>query len=428
MVDQQDKLFANDALQSPFKVLFPPGHGQDANRLALLEGPVFLKKLWLRPRPLGQLGGYGAVRDPGIFDRVLFGDNSKIRLYLHHPIEPGPGHKIVLWNIGKPPVVMDAIGNVEYQGDEWDVPVPDHAFDDGFIALAYEGARIGSWWPRRPNLSGISDSAVAIETASMLKWMHAPIVSPDWQDDVQSFAQQYPAQTLRAWLLDDDLPAGLEYGATEEQWSAAVRQIFSGWTPNSNSAWEIIKALGLASSDDPVSEALQALLYEDPLLMGRIARVWARSPDLPCPGEAKGKRDLINRMRLLIAALDPQSEHRSQEPQQVSEDLQALLQQDPRLMKQFADELLNSQNQTDSVMAGGNRLEQREEELLEQTSTLMGLDGNFVKSIVRGVIDPLDYVSLPERDRFNAETALNTAPFREYLGLQVLSKVIQEIR
>ena len=97
-------------------------------------------------------------------------------------------------------------------------------------------------------------------------------------------------------------------------------------------------------------------------------------------------------------------------------------------MKQFADELLNSQNQTDSVMAGGNRLEQREEELLEQTSTLMGLDGNFVKSIVRGVIDPLDYVSLPERDRFNAETALNTAPFREYLGLQVLSKVIQEIR
>ena len=44
-------------------------------------------------------------------------------------------------------------------------------------------------------------------------------------------------------------------------------------------------------------------------------------------------------------------------------------------MKQFADELLNSQNQTDSVMAGGNRLEQREEELLEQTSTLMGWTG-----------------------------------------------------
>ena len=117
--------------------------------------------------------------------------------------------------------------------------MPDHAFDDGFIALAYEGARIGSWWPRRPNLSGISDSAVVIETASMLKWVHAPIVSPDWQDDVQSFAQQYPAQTLRAWLLDDDLPAGLEYGATEEQWSAAVPPNILRLDPKQYSAWEI---------------------------------------------------------------------------------------------------------------------------------------------------------------------------------------------
>ena len=49
----------------------------------------------------------------------------------------------------------------------------------------------------------------------------------------------------------------------------------------------------------------KSLLQEDPLLMGRIARVWSSSPNLPCPGEAKGKRDLINRMRLLIASLDP---------------------------------------------------------------------------------------------------------------------------
>ena len=448
VVDRQDKLLANDAIQSPFKVLLPPGHGQDANRLALLEGPVFLKKLWLRPRPLGQLGGYGAplelrapynftdfkmevaaeIRAPGILEGILVTNNAKVRLYLRHPIDPSLGHKILLWSIGKSPVILDAVENVEYQGDEWDVSIPDPALGDGFIALAYDGARIGSWWPSRPDWSGISSNATAIETAAMLKWMHTPIVSPDWLDGIRFFAQQYPAQALSAWLVDEGLPADLEHGETEEQWRAAVRQVFSGWNPDGESAWEIIKALGASSPNDPVSEALQALLYEDPLLMGRIARIWARSPDLPCPGEAGDKLDLINRMRFLIAALDPQSEHRSQEPQQVSEDLQALLQQDPRLMKQFADELLNSQNQTDSVMAGGNRLEQREEELLEQTSTLMGLDGNFVKSIVRGVIDPLDYVSLPERDRFNAETALNTAPFREYLGLQVLSKVIQEIR
>ena len=79
-------------------------------------------------------------------------------------------------------------------------------------------------------------------------------------------------------------------------------------------------------------------------------------------------------MRFLIAALDSSvGASGIRRPQQISEDLQALLQQDPRLMKKFADELLNSQYQTGSVGTGGKQLEQREEELLEQTSTLMGV-------------------------------------------------------
>ena len=98
-------------------------------------------------------------------------------------------------------------------------------------------------------------------------------------------------------------------------------------------------------------------------------------------------------------------------------------------MSKVTNELLRSQNPTGPLGAGRNQLELREEELLEQTSTLMGVDGNFVKQgIVQRVLAPLDYVSLQERDRYNAETALNIAPFRDYLGLQVLSRVLQEIR
>ena len=447
VVNRQDKLLVNDAMQFPFKVLLP-GQGHDAARLALLEGPIFLKRLWRHPRSLGLLGGYGAplelrppynfggfkmvvaaeVHDPGIIDGILVADNATVRIYLRHAIEPGPGHKIVFWNIGQSPVILDAIGNVQNQGDAWDVPVPDPAFCEGFIALAYKGARIGAWWPRRLDLSVISDSAVATETAALLEWMHAPIVSPAWLGNIQFFAQRHPAETLSAWLLDKGLPVGLERGVNEEQWRAAVSHVFSGWTPDSKSVWEIIEALGASSHDDPVSEALQVLLEMDPLLMGRVAEVWAKSLDLPYPREARDKRSLISHMRFLIAALDPQSEHRNQRPQQISEDLQALLQQDPRLMKKFADELLNSQYQTGSVGTGGKQLEQREEELLEQTSTLMGVDENFVRHIVQRVIAPMDYASLQDTDRYNAETALNTAPFREYLGLQVLSRVLQEIR
>lgn len=448
VVNREDKLTVNEARQVPYKVLLP-GAGQDADRLALLEGPIFLQRLWRHPRSLGQLGGYGAplelrppynftdfkmavsaeVHDPGILERVLAGDNAKIRLYLRHPVEPGPGHKIVLWDIGNPPVVLDVIENVEHRGDEWDVSVLDSSFNDGFIALAYDGARIGSWWPCRLDWSGIGGSDAAMETAALLKWMHTPIVSREWLDGIRSFARRYPAQTLSAWLLDTGLPDGLNQGVTEEQWRAAVRQVFSGWNPDSESAWEIILALGGTSPDDPVSEALQILLHLDPLLMGRVARAWIRSPKPPFLGGVEDNRDLLNRMRFLVAALDPQSEYQSQESHQISEDYQDLLRQDPRLMKEFADALLRSQNPAGPEGAGGNELEQREEELLDQVSTLMGVDKNFVQQgIVQRVLASLDYNALETRDKYNAETALSTAPFREYLGLRVLSSLLQEVR
>ena len=183
------------------------------------------------------------VRDPGIFERVLAGDNGKTRLYLRHPLEPGSGHQIVFWYPGRLPDVLNAIGTIEHQGGEWDVSVPDASFEDGFVALAYDGARIGSWWPARPDWSGISGGG-AMETAALLKWMHAPIVSPDWLEGIQSFAQRYPAQVLAAWLRDEGLPGGLIHTATGEQWRASVRQVFAGWNPDSESVWEIISALG----------------------------------------------------------------------------------------------------------------------------------------------------------------------------------------
>ena len=160
VVKREDKLTVQDAKQIPYKV-FLPGAGKDADSLALLEGPIFLKRLWRRPSPLGQLGGYGAslelrppynftnfkmvvsaeVYDTGIFERAPAGDNTKIRLYLRHPLEPGRGHAIVLWKIGEPPVMLNALGNVEHQGCEWDISIPGVSLEDAFAALAYEGGQ-----------------------------------------------------------------------------------------------------------------------------------------------------------------------------------------------------------------------------------------------------------------------------------------------
>ena len=54
----------------------------------------------------------------------------------------------------------------------------------------------------------------------------------------------------------------------------------------------------------------------------------------------------------------------------------------------------------------------------------MGRDPGFLdRGIVRRVLERLDYSDLGTVDRNNAEVALNVAPFREYLGLKVLSSL-----
>ena len=441
-VKHEEKLLVNDAKQVPFK-LFLPEIGQDVDRFALLEGPVFLKKLWRLPRPLGRLGGYGAplelrppynftdskiviateVHDPGIFKWVSIGDNNKVRLYLRYPVEPGHGHTIVLWDIDKPLVILEAVKHVELQGCEWNVSVPDLSFSEGFVALAYDGVKVGSWWPSIPDWSSINGSDATMETAALLKWMHCPIVSSTWLDYVRSFAQRYPARVLAAWLLDEGLPSSLCHSTVdEEQWSAAIRQVFSGWVPDEISAWEIITVLGKASPDDPISEALQVLIRQDPLLMGRIARIWIGSPNLPCLGEAKNKQGLINRMRFLIAELEYQEEQEEQ-AFLLTEGQEARLEQDPKLMRELTNAWLKLPNAPGSV---SKPIKQREEELLIQASTSMNIDDHFLNDLVLRVIGPMDYHDLEDKDKHNTETALTTAPFREYLGLQVLSHLLQE--
>ncbi len=204
-------------------------------------------------------------------------------------------------------------------------------------------------------------------------------MSPSWLPSIIALAQQYPAQLLISWLLDEGLPNGLTDTATEEQWNSSVRQVFAGWMPDSESAWEIITDLGHASADDPVSEALLTLLYKDPLLMGRIAKIWIMSPNLPFPGGATEKKGLIDRMRFLVAGLSP----------------------------------------------GSGSLQTRENEMLDQVAKLMNVDENFVKrGLVRPVLTSSDYNELADVHRYNVETALSTAPFREYLGLRILSSLL----
>ena len=442
-VNGLNKITVNEAMQVPYKVL-PPSGASPTRDLALMEGPIYLRRLWRQPRPLGALGGYGApleirraynpdthwqlvvaneVHDPGVLDRVLMGSNSRIRLYLSYPVEPGPGHQIVVWNYGEPVRVIDAMGNVKASGDEWNVTLPEFHSEVEFVAIAYHGTRIGSSWPSEPpQCSMVIDGDTALETAALLKWMHAPIVAPEWLSVVRLMALQHPVPTLRAWLLDEGLTASLRHQATEEQWRAVVRQVFSVWNPDGKSAWELIQALAGESGGDPVAEALFALLREDPLLMGKVARQWVRSRDLTGVPGLNTRRGLMEGVRSLIA------EVKEPERQELSSEQYELLANNPQLLNQYANTLLNAEGPADANGAGGDPFLRKEEELLQHASAIMDVDVYFLKHLLEQVIGSLNYNTLEPRALRNLEAALTVSSFREHLGLRVLSSLIEEIK
>lgn len=397
-VRPDEPMSAYDAKQYTYRILPPRS---DRTDLALMESSVFLRRLWTIPRPFETLGGYGAslavrspynwvhvddlltvsyeIHDPGVVDAAIAYRKGVIRLCLNQPLEPGELHDLVFWTPGIPPIVSSARQSVtqsDHESDIWDVTCPSSFVDkEGFVAISYDGARIGACWPAAPyRILGI-DGASAHETAAMLRWMHAPIVSRAWFGTVRGFAARYPGHVLKAWLDEEELPYGLRHGTIGEQWRSAIRQTFSEWTPDIRSAVSVLRVLGEGSgitNDHMVYQALWKLLRLNPVLMGRVLRTLNREPNMS---------RIVQVMRLQIAELPPGSTSRA-----------------------IAD---------------------REEELLRQVSTQMGSDPGFLdRGIVHKVLNAVDYSNLSTVDRNNAEVALNVAPFREYLGLKVLSALV----
>ena len=397
VVDPHLPMSSADARGHAYRILLPQSDRRD---LALMESSVFLRRLWITPRPLESVGGYGAAlrirapynwvldhdlltvssetQDRGIIEAAIADNKGLLRLWLSQPLEPGSLHTMVFWTPGTSPVVVTTDESVTCSVSSpyiWDVTYP-KSFNSGtgFFAIAYKGTRIGAWWPADPRRTLSVNSTSAHETGAMLRWMHAPILSPDWCDAVRNFAQLFPAQVLRAWLRDDVLSPNLNYGLEGQHWRCAVRQIFSEWSPDFQTAVGVVRELRDAeamTNEDALLQALWRLLRLDPVLMGRVARPFANTKEMP---------RVIQTMQHQLAELPPAS---------TSFDISS-----------------------------------REEELLHEVSTQMGIDPGFLdRGIVRRVLQGLNYSDLGTVDRNNAEVALNVAPFREYLGLKVLSSM-----
>ena len=431
VVDPAERLSANDALRSTYRLVMSET-GVQVSDLALMEGSVFVDRAWSRPRGLRKLGGYGAplevrapynptddgsslviaseVYDTGVLTGVSRNVGGELCLRFRDPLEPGSGHEIILWSTGALPRTYRVADAVIQHGDEWRLRVADYPAKHFCVAVSYDGDLIGAWWPDRSARISVDDAESALTIAAMLRWIHAPIMSLGWLEEVQAFAQQYPAQVLSAWFREEGLPNGLvNRVASSELWGAVVREVFAGWAPDQETAQAVIHALGTGDSDeDRVSDSLYLLLREAPLLMGRVARAWLE----PAGGDdqqqtARDRLRLLERLRLLVADVPEES---------VS----------PFEMELWQDGKLDEEPRPTPLSPSEKRQAEQDKhlELLDAAARAMGVDCGYLDNGVIGkVLGPLDYEQLDDMNRNNAETALNIRPFRELLGLRILASL-----
>ena len=287
-VADSPQLSKSDAEQFVYKILLPPSRKYDNyGDLSLMEGSQTLRRLGTHPRPISGLAGYGAsvtvssqlrqdeplltiahsTYRPGIFKNILDARNRSFRIYLRHPIEPGISHQIILWKPGAPPNIMpaqQAVNSTNSTSTEWTVAHDNETLADAFVALAYDGACIGAHWPDAASLD--DELAIALQTAAMLRWLHAPILSPDWLTHIRAFAYRHPEQALAAWLHDDGIPDGLQHDVSGDAWLSAARQVFAKWIPQPEQSMAIFTAL----NNDPKQTPIEALERLNPVIMGKI--------------------------------------------------------------------------------------------------------------------------------------------------------------
>jgi len=220
-------------------------------------------------------------------------------------------------------------------------------------------------------------------TAALIRWMHLPILSHGYITAIRAFVQQYPSETMAAWLLDDSLPDGLHFDVTGEEWLSTLRRVFEGWRPTSDHALAIIETLSRDTPDldRPLLAAIPRLMRIDPLLMGRVVRAWL---DDTLVGEA----DKIEAVKTI------------------------------NVLRRRVTDL--------SDTAPESRLLQAQKDSLNRASEDRHVDPNFIE---RGIVEPalhtLKGAPLKAIDAANLNAALASAPFRNYLGVRVLSEIIK---
>ncbi len=377
-----------------------PWRGEHFQDLALMEGSVFLRRLWKRPRTLSGLTGLGAplkvqkpynclpedklltlsteVIDRGIIDRVLM-DETPVEIFLHRDVEPGPDHFLIglLPNGG---VSQCKIGG--HEGRQWLTEV-----DSPFVAcgIAYRGECVGSWWEEHIDVLDFLDAGNIQNVAAMMRWLRLPILKPTWKEKVIRFIETNLVAVLSAWVQDQRLPGEICFNETYETWFANIGGLFFQIHVEPAHASAIIDLMIQDQSLNNFGEALHRLGHINPIFMGRVMQ----------------------------ALLD--SGYRNFKESEWIDHLQSAKRRFLYLPSRVSEQHI--------------RIE--EEKRLDEAGQSMMVHSSFIQSIAQNGVELTkagykQHLSAIHRE--NLEISMNVQPFNRYLCVNIFNDIIRDLK
>lgn len=297
-----DVLYANQEIQTAeareqvWRVFLPLRRWQkEGCEPSLFEGATFTAHAPSTPRPLGALAGLGAaltvrqrpynareevplarcVTAPGVVSWVERAGRQAVCIQLRLEIEWSCDHQVAVWPVGGAPGLVPAGQVTRVSADRWQVEGVRAQPERLLLGVAYQGARLGCWWPDSLGEVWREPACDATCAAALIRWLQLPILDARHAAAFRTFAHAHPGETLAAWLLDRGLPAPLEFAPTGEAWLAAVREVFWEWQPDPVSADGLARGLSGPGEQHQLAILIRAL-RSDPLLLRRVLAAWSR--------------------------------------------------------------------------------------------------------------------------------------------------------
>jgi hypothetical protein len=215
-----------------------------------------------------ELAMLGSVEDKGAgrFQPPMLRNAPAI--HWRAPVSPGREHKVLVWpNLLGDPQMFSADRIVcQRDGLVWRLP------DSGLVAamaVAHQGARHASFWNIERTVQALRQCPSS-RLFGLLRWLHLPVLSPEFVDHIQQAVVRAPVEFVTGWLQDASLPYGLAHRLCEPGLHVVIRTLFWNHAEKTESRMDRI-ALALQQTAANGSPRSGPDVFRDALLcLGRI--------------------------------------------------------------------------------------------------------------------------------------------------------------